>query len=449
MIKIKIRILIILLFAIGNIFAQSGQKRVIHLSMNEVIGKSLSDNLSLKSKMLEYDSQKYEEWKSYSLFIPTFNYQAVATNNLELPVFVFMGQQFIVGTKFAFQHSLDLSVPLFTGGSRWFNMKIQRSLRKSLSEELKGKEEEVILQSLQAYYAIMLSDAIFKTSLEAVEVAKANLEQVEKFYNAGTSTELDFQRAKAQYSSTLPSLEKARGEKALSLQRLKFLLNIDLNDSLVITDVLQRLDFLRDYKSLRLEDLKTISKEKRSDLKALAHKLYATEQGEKIAAGSFLPTVALSANVAHHAQLSNSSVMWNDYIRSKSVNLVLSWPLFEGGRRFVNYQQAKVQTEQMKTIIEQANKGRELSVEESFLSFNEAMANLESLKELTLQANESLRLSNLLYSEGMSTQLDVLNAQLFKTSSDMQYYQGLFAYNVSQLNLLYSIGMLNELWNKN
>ena len=32
---------------------------------------------------------------------------------------------------------------------------------------------------------------------------KQNLEQVKKFYKAGTATELDLQRAKAQYSSTI------------------------------------------------------------------------------------------------------------------------------------------------------------------------------------------------------------------------------------------------------
>ncbi|MDP2303165.1 MAG: TolC family protein [Ignavibacteria bacterium] len=442
-----LKILLIGLLFFGNIIiAQNTSQNVIYLSMNEVIGKSRNDNLSLKSKLLEYDSQSYEVWKSYSLFSPTFHYQGIATNNLELPVFVFMGQQFVVGTKFTFQHSLDLTIPLFTGGSRWFNMNIQKSLKKSLSEELKGKEEEVVLQSLQAYYGVILAHSILATSEEAAQVSKMNLEQVEKFYNVGKATELDLQRAKAQYSANLPTLEKAKADKIMSSQRLKFLLNIDFNDSLVITDTLESLDFMNDFKNLELYDFKNLSKENRSDIKSLAHKLQATKEGENITMGSFLPSIALSANVAHQAQLGNSNVMWNDYIRSKSINLVMSWPLFEGGRRLINYQQAKIQTEQMKILYEQADKGRLLDVEESYYSYHEAVKNLESLKELLLQTKESLRLSNLLYSEGMSTQLDVLNAQLFNTSSQMQYYQGIYFYNISQLNLLYSIGLLNEIW---
>ena len=315
-----------------------------------------------------------------------------------------------------------------------------------IPEELKGKEEEVVVQALQAYYGIILAKSIYKTSREAVNVSKANLEQVEKFYSAGTATELDLQRAKAQYASTLPSLEKAAAENVLSAQRLKYILNIPFEDSLVITDSLATKDFLQDFKSSNLDELKNLSAENRADIKSLAYKLEATEQGENIVLGNFAPTIAVSANIAQQAQLENSHVMWRDYIRSKSISLVLSWQLFEGGRRVLNYQQAKIQTDQMKIYYEQADKGRVLNVEESYFSYKEAIKNLESLKEAMLQSKESLRLSNLLYSEGMSTQLDVLNAQLLNTSSQMQYYQGIFNYNISQLNLLMSIGLLEKIW---
>jgi outer membrane protein len=430
-----------------TIFGQSEQKRVIHLSLDEVINISKDDNLSLKSKLLEYDYQDLEVWKSYSNFLPSLNYQGLATNNLELPVFVFMGQEFTVGTKYTFQHSLDLSLPLFTGGSRWFNMNIQSDIHKSLSEELKGKEQEVVLQSLQAFYGIILANSLYETAAEAVEVSKNNLEQVKKYYTAGTATELDLQRAKAQYAASLPGFEKAKAEKIMSSQRLKFLLNIPFEDSLIVTDSLNQKDFLNEFRSYSLDELKKISEENRSDIKSLNYKLAATKESENIALGNFTPIIAASANVAHQAQLGNSHVMWNDYIRSKSISLSVIWPLFEGGRKILNYQQAKIQTEQMEIMLEQADKGRILDVEENYYNFNESGKNLESLKEAMLQSKESLRLSNLLYKEGMSTQLDVLNAQLLNTSNRTQYYQGIFNYNISQLNLLYSMGVLSKIWN--
>ncbi|PKL87704.1 MAG: hypothetical protein CVV23_13875 [Ignavibacteriae bacterium HGW-Ignavibacteriae-2] len=442
-----IRVFIFLTFFSAGIFAQNTDKNVVYLSLEEVVGKAKTDNLSLKSKMLDFDMQNLEVWKAASGFLPTFSYQALATNNLELPVFVFMGQRFVVGTKYTFQHGLDLTLPIFTGGARWFNLSAQSSLKKSLKAELEGKEEETVLSAIQAYYAIILSKSLFQTSFDAYKVADANLQQVQKFYAAGTATELDLQRAKAQLAYTLPRLEKAKSEKDLSAQRLKFLLNISLNDSLVVTDSLTVKDFLGELKFTKIEQLKEISLEHRSDIKSIAHKMEATGVGEKIALGRFLPNVAFSASVMHQAPLENSSVQWNDYIRSKSLTLALSWPLFEGGKKVIEYQEAKIRTEQMKILYEQVDDQRVLQVEESYSLYIEAIKNLESLKEAMLQAGESLRLSNLLYNEGMSTQLDVLNAQLFYTGSKTEYYNGIFNYNVSQLNLLYSIGLLDNIWN--
>ncbi len=442
--------LIITLIFLGlicnRVYGQSDNQKIIYLSMENVVKKSISDNLSLKSKLLQTEAQNLEYLKSISSFLPTFSYQGYMSNALELPVFVFMGQRFVVGTKYTFQHSLDLTLPLFTGGTRWFNLNIQKNLKKSLSEELKGKEEETVLQSLQAFYLQILSNSLFTATKEAVSVAEANLNQVTKFYETGTATELDLQRAKAQYAAALPPLEKAKSERILSAQRLKFLLDIPLTDSLVVLDSLTIKDFMSDYKTLKLNDFKMLSEENRSDLKALRYQLEATEEGENIALGRFAPTIAFSANVTHQAPLENSRVSWNDYIRSKSLSLTLFWPLFEGGKKIIDYQLAKINTDQMELLFRQADNQRVLEVEQSFYSLKESEKNLTSLKEAMIQAKESLRLSNLLYTEGMSTQLDVLNSQLFYTSSYTEYFQGIFNYNISQLNLLYSTGLLNNIW---
>lgn len=445
MLKKTLFITLILIAGLSISFAQ-GTKTIIELSWDEVIEKTLDDNLNIRSSMLNYEAQQYETWKSLTGFIPSLNYQGLYTKNLELPVFIFMGQRFVVGTNYSFQHSLNLNLPLFTGGARWFNYNIQKNLKKSLAEELKGKEEETVLDALKAYYGVILAKSMYESANEAVSVAKSNLEQVEKFYNAGTATELDLQRAKAQYYSTLPQMESASSNKHFSAQRLKLILNIPLEDSLAVKDSLSTKYFLKDFEQTSLDDFISYSKENRTDLKSLEYKFEATEEGEKIALSQFAPTVIMSASVQHQAQLDNSKVTWGDYIRAKSLMISVNIPLFQGGSRILDWQIAKIRTEQMKIAMQQMNDVSTLDVEQNYYGFNEAQKNLKSLQEAFNQSKESLRLSNLLYSEGMSTQLDVLNAQLLYNSSQTQYLQGVYSYNVAQLALLKSIGLLNKIW---
>lgn len=445
MIKRKIVLILTGLVLLSNL-AYGQEKKIIYLSWKNVVDFSINENLSLQSKRLDYDIQNLETWKSLSYFLPSINYQGIVQKNIELPVFVFMGQRFVVGTPYNFQHSLSLTFPILTGGSRWFYHQIQSNLKKSLAEELKGKEEETVLNAVQAYYGVILSGEILKTAEEAVNVAGQNLEQVKKFYNAGTATELDLQRAKAQYSSTLPMLESANSNMRLSAQRLKSLLNIPLTDSLVIMDQLEKTEFLNEFSGNSLEHFKEISRENRNDIKALRYQYDAVKDGEKIALGQFSPTVAIAASVDHAAPMDNAKVTWSDYIRSKSLTLSISWPLFEGGRRVLDYQIAKIRTDQMNLTIKQMEYAVDLDIEQSYYGYNEASKNLQSLKDALDQYRESLRISGLLYSQGMSNQLDVLNAQLLYTKSKSDYLQGIFNYNINQLTLLKSVGLLDKIW---
>lgn len=441
----KIIFVLFAVFLIPRVEAQQNSE-VIYLSWENVVDRSLNYNLSLKSKRLDYEAQNLEYWKSWSSFLPTFSYQGMATKNLELPVFVFQGQKFAVGTKYTFQHTLNFSMPIFTGGSRWFNLNAQSSLKKSLSEELKGKKEETVLSGLQNYYNIILSNSLLKNAREAADVAKANLEQVKKKYEAGTATELDLQRAKAQYYSTLPKLESAKSSHILANQQMKSYLDIPLKDSLVVTDTLGKKEFLSEYDELDLAELKNISDENREDIRALKYRVEATEKGEKLALSNFAPQLSISANVQHQAPTETQYINWDDYIRSKAVTLNLSWPIFEGGRKILDYQKAQIKTDQAKIMMRQAKDQNDLNVEQSFYKFREAIKNLRSLKSAMDQAKESLRISNLLYEQGMSTQLDVLNAQLLYTSSKSDYLNGIYKYNITQLNLLRAIGKLDIIW---
>ncbi len=438
--------LLSLIVVVCGIGQAQGNRRIIYLSWKNVIDLSLKDNLSLKSKSLDYDIQNLEMWKSLTYFIPSLSYQGSAQKYLEIPIVTLGGQSFPFGVPYTYQHSLNLTLPLFTGGSRWFNYNIQRNIKRSLQEELRGKEEETVLSSMQAYYGIMLADELAESAQEAVSVAKQNLDQVQKFYNAGAAKELDYQRAKAQYSSTLPVLESSLANKQLSVQRLKTLLDISLSDSLVVTDSLERTEFLKSYSTATLEDFKSLSNENRSDMKALEYQKEAVGGGQMMALSQFAPTIAIVASVAHTAMLDYSSVSWADYKRSQSVVLSLSWPLFEGGKSILDWQIAKIKTDQMDLLVKQARQGVELDVEQNYYRFTETSKSLQSLKDALEQYKESLRISNVLYAQGMSNQLDVLNAQLLYTKSEMDYLQGVYSYNISQLALLKSAGVLETIW---
>lgn len=439
--------LILLLFIL--VAEAVNAQQVVSLTWNDVVGLSRHNNLRLKIKEQEYREQRLNEWKSLSDFLPTINYNFQAVNNVELPEFVFMGRRFRVGTNYNFAHNLQLQYPLFTGGLRYANWQIQKNVKKSLKEELQNLEDQVVLDALEAYFNIMLSDALIDVNRRAYDAAKANLEQVKKFYDQGAASRLDYLRAKSRFSSTIPNLTSARNNKKMALENMKYILNLDPADSLVILDSLKKMDFLQEFERVKLEALQELALGQRSDLKQAKYQREAAKDQKIISASQFLPSIVFNASVQHQAQIDNADVAWDDYTRSKTASISLRIPLFQGAKRVLDYQQAHITDKRAKLQVEQFKRSVLLDVENGYNQFQEASKNLTSLLEATEEAREALRLANLSYQEGLSTQVDVLSALLAFTQNEVKYQQGIFQYNVSQLRLLKAIGKLDIIWNQN
>ncbi len=257
---------------------------------------------------------------------------------------------------------------------------------------------------------------------------------------------MDYLRAKTRFSQTIAPLTSARNAKKLALENLKFLLNIPPQDSLVILDTLAIKSFFQERKEVNLAELQQMALENRPELRMVREQKNVAGSQKLLAASRFLPSVVFSAMVQHQAQLNTPRVTREDYTRVKNIAVTLQLPLFEGGKRGIEYQQARIQERKANLQIEQTRRAILLEVETAFLKYQEARQNLTSLEQAHLEAREALRLANLNYKEGIATQVDVLNAQLAFTSSDAKYRQGIFDYNMSQLRLLKALGLLKKIW---
>lgn len=425
-------------------------QNIITLTWNDVVGISRLQNLDLKMQEQDFRQQRLHEWKALSDFLPIVSYQYQVVNNIERPVFVIPGfGQVRFGTEYNFSHNLQIQFPIFTGGARWANWRIQRNYKKSLAEQLKNKEDEVVLQALQAYFGVMLSNNLIHVNERAKNAAEVNYDQVKKFYDLGAASQLDLLRAKSRLSSSIPPLTSAVNDKRLGLENLKFILNIATKDSLIILDSLRQIKFLQDLQGIKLDQLQQIALAERSDLKSFEYQRFAVKNQKTISASKFLPSIVFNANIQHQAQVESRGVSRDDFVRSKNASIVLQFPLFQGGKRVLDIQQAFIADKKISLQLEQYRKSILLDVENSYNKFQEAESNLVSLFQATEESREALRLANLTYNEGISTQVDVLGAQLAFTNSEVQYQQGVYQYNITQLQLLKAIGRLNSIWNKN
>jgi len=434
------KLILVMLFISGILY--SSEVNVVELSWHDVADFARYDNLSLKMTEYDYKTSEVEVKKAWGSFLPSVDYQWLWSDD-ELTQ-----AQMFVPVDNMFMHSLNLSYPLFTGGARYANLRMQQHLKKSLAAELKGAESEVVLQSLRAYYGVILAGSLMEVYNEAMELAEQNLRQVESKLAAGTETELAVMQARTRYFETIPQLENAQNQQKLAENQLKMLLNIASEDSILIKETLTEHKFLGSYAKSEVETIKGLARSNRAEVEQIKNQNDAVAQQKLFACSQFMPQLVLTASRNFYAYDDEWWIENDDFKAYNSVGLVVQMPIFSGGSRWYDVKQAGYARKKMALAVDLTTDQVELEAEQAYYNYLDARDNLKSQEEALITAEESLRLANLYFEEGMVTQTEVLNAQLSYTQNRIALTRIIFNYNTSQLALLQAIGDLASIWNK-
>ncbi len=446
--KAAILVLAIFFFQISLLRGQ--EPKIIRLSWQKAVQSAVNDNLSLQIFRTGLRQQQVNRRKATYNFLPQLTFSSSGTKNIERPEFVFnvngREQRFIIGSRYNIIHSLDLNVPLFLGGSRFSNLKLQKNLQKSLNEELQGKEADTVLLTLRNYFEALLDLNLIRVNTEADRVARENFRQVQSAYRQGTTSKLDLLRAKARASATIPALLSARNRFKLALQQLKQNLNIAPGDSLVLEDSLQTANFWNPSRNADEAALVREALQNRPEIHGAQWAIEAARNRRRLRMSAFFPDIVFNASLQQQAQVENIFPKGDEYTRIKRVSIAFQWPLFQSGQRFLDYQKASIEAEKFtiqKKLIEQ---NIAVEIHQAWYNYQDARARLQALRDSKDASEESLRTANLYFTQGLATQLDVIAAQLEVTRSKTELLKGIFQYNISQLQLMHATGRLNQIW---
>jgi len=429
----KLIITIVILILVSMLIAE--ENNVIRLSWDDVAGRCRLDNLSLQMNDLDNLSQQTEVNRAWGSFMPSIDYQWMWSDDEAYPM-----------VDNLFIHSLQFTFPIFTGGARYANLKLQKYQQKSLEAEFMGAEEGIVLQAMRAYYGVILADAMVDVYSEALDLAETNLRQVESLRAVGTATELAVKQARTRYFESMPQKSNAENQKLLALKQLKYLLNIVTEVDLEISDSLTERDFLDTYAAMSLKEFVILARDNRSEILQITQQSKMVDQQKMLALSQLMPSLALTAGSLHTAYADNWSVNGSDFDRKNSIGLAVQMPLFNGGSRYFDLKQAGYSQQKMVLLKEQVIDQIELDAQQSYYAYLLARDNLKSLEEAMITAEESLRLANIYFEQGMSNQTDVLGAQLAYTQNRAAMKNGIYNYNTSQLALLKAIGDLHSIW---
>lgn len=427
-----------LLLAVGN-FGFSQEKKV--LTLEDSIQLALQQNPYHLASGKKVDAAHSLVREAASGFLPSLNAQGLRTLDekvmeLEFPSMIpgEPPQRIEVDFTRDYQFTLALSLPLFTGGRLVSGFRQANYGLKSAEEGVRQSRHATIFNTKRAYFGILLAEEFVKVAEEAVSVAEKLHNNIKIQYEVGLASQFDLLRSEVQVANLRPQLIKAKNNLKIMKLNLLTILGLDLTTDIEITGKLTYRPVEPDIDACLLKAMQN-----RPELKQLGYQKKIAGENIKIARASRLPTVSISGQYNYWAdKLSFKKDVWSNYYQ---LNLTFTLPIFNGFAASARVAQSQAMLKE----IEFNQKGLvdmlEFEVRQAILKLNEARESLLSQEKNVEQAQESLRIAELNFGEGLLTILDINQAQSALTQAKTNYSQALYDYVVAQAELDLAMGV--------
>lgn len=422
------------------------------LTLRQSIEIALHNNPDIRVAEMEIYKSLHGKTRARSEQLPTVSAMGNYDRSWELPEFVlslppgFPGSNGDMRVRMGVEHTIlsgvTLEQPIYTGGALSAGTRIASRGVEASEYNYSSVEQQTIANVYDAFYSILLADELVSVAEQSLKSAAENLRQVEHWYEEGATSRFELLRAQVQVGTLRPNVTEAKHNYQLAIENLINLLGIEERSGIKTNgSFAQRTGTLLDEDIDYLIDL---AYQQRPEYQMLHTQERINREVVRIARSNFLPRVFFSSSMNWQALRDDiSDLSGNDFIRFSSSQLIVRIPIFNGFGNSARYQEARVELEQTQIRREHARKLIATEIRSLHKKLKQAVEILRSQEQVVEQAEEGLRLANLLYEEGAATLLEVIDAQLAYSQASTSFYRAIYNFNTTSVQLERAVGILD------
>ena len=331
--------------------------------------------------------------------------------------------------------TLNLSLPIYTGGKLKFGIISAELLEKASRLDLENQKEAVINNTIEAYANL------FKAA-QTVSIVKDNLAQSrqrEKEFSDleknGLLARNDLLKAQLQSSNLDLALLDAENNLQLAQLNMDILLGLPTDTQLAIDSI--GLSF--NASAMTIQDYLQAATVNRNDLAANKLRIDAADIAVKSTKAELLPNLSLTGGYIA-ADIPKVLVVTN----AINVGVGVSYNIASLWKNKAKVQQAESQAKQLSIQNSIIDDQVTLAVSKNYFDLVSAQKKIQVLQTATEQAKENYRIVNNKYTNSLATLSDLLEADVSNLQANLNYLfakvDGFVAYN----HLLQSAGLLSK-----
>lgn len=339
------------------------------------------------------------------------------------------------------------SIPTVVGPFNYFDLRarLSQSIVDVTAWKNYGSSKEVAragrftLQDAQSLVALSVGGAYLQTiaAKARVDSAKAQLETANTLFRqtsqergVGLVAQTDVNRSRVQMLTQQQRLTTLQNELSKQKINLARMTGLPANDEFEITDDVP----FSPAPPTGVNDALQEAYAQRQDLKAAEAQIRAATLTKAAAKAERLPSLSLSADYGANGLTPDQSH------GTFNVTGTLTVPIWRGGRTEGDIEQADAALAQRIAEAEDLRGKIESDVRNAYLDLQAATNQISVAGENLKVTKETLDLTRQRFQEGISDNLEVVQAQESLASADLDYINSVFAHNVAKLSLARATG---------
>ncbi len=338
------------------------------------------------------------------------------------------------GAHHNFQGAVNLTQPLFAWGRYYYGYQAAKLNHEATQRDTDAAYNQLRLDVSEAFYGALVAQEFVRVAAQSVSLVEEQLGIAEASLAVGAATHFDVLRAKVQLANAKSVLIRAEHGVRIAKNTYKTLLNIPLAEDVTVKGTLE-IPENRHRLSLNVDALIQRALENRPEVHRAQFNEQAAHKQIAIAKTRRLPDLGLFSNyqISQNERLTQMNRIW-------SVGFQINIPIFDGFATRAAVQQTESVLKQAQLGGAQVKSGVELEVRAAYLNLLGAQTLIDVQRETVAQAQESVRIANLQFQNGIITTVALTDTQLALSQAEVNRLQAHHDYVVGLARLEKSIG---------
>ncbi len=432
------QLFIVFLFSISEIKGQQNSDSLLQeATLENVVRYALKRQPAVEQSLIDEKITELQIKSKLSDWYPQISFNYLYQHNFKVQTTVIGGNPVKLGVN-------NTSAFQFTASQNIFNRDVLLANRTKgdvlhlAKQQTENTKIDLVVNVSKAFYDVLATEQQIKVADENIIRLERSMKDAHARYDAGIVDKTDYKRATIAFNNAKALKKSSEEILKAKTEYLRTLMNYPEHGSMFIV-----YDSIALEKEIVLDTLQSIDYAKRIEYQLLQTRRKLQEANVKYNKWSYIPS--LSASGAYNLNYLNNDFgnIYNKSFPNSYAGLTFSFPIFQGGKRKFEVQQAEWELKRADLDIVNLKNSVNAEYSSALANYKANLVDYFAVKENVALAREVYDVIALQYNSGIKTYLEVVTAETDLRTAQINYFNALYQVLSSKIDVQKSLGQVS------